>query len=116
MELKKSDLLVGRNTVLDVTGSGTISVGPNVSAGPANWHVTGVIVQTSRPGRAPIPAVQVYLDVIDPSKSQGMTYDGSFTPSRRADVKLIRGQQLIIVWTGGQVGDVASVTLSGEKW
>lgn len=114
--MNKSGLQVGNNVVLDATGGGRITLGPNSSAGPANWHVTGVIVQTNRPGLAPVPSVKIYLDVVSNDNIQGMAYDGSFTPSRSADVKMVRGQFLIAVWAGGQAGDIASLTLTGEKW
>jgi hypothetical protein len=108
-------LTAGKSVTLDATGAGTITLGPDSNAGPANWRITGVIVQTDRPGQAPIPRVQFYRDTIDPTNSLGLSHDGSFGQAT-ADELITRGQSLICVWTGGQSGDTATLTLSGEKW
>ena len=70
---------------------------------------------TDRPGEAPVPRAAVYLDRISPETLQGITYDGSFAPGR-CSFTITRGQVVIVVWSAGQVGDQASVTLTGEKW
>jgi hypothetical protein len=77
--------------------------------------VTGVIAKTNRPGVAPIPRVEVFQDDASATgNSQGVTYDGSFNQGG-CDITLIRGQSLIAVWTGGTVGDIATLVLSGTK-
>lgn len=106
-------LQIGRTVTLDASGAGRITVGPDVK-GPPEWHVTGVIIQTNRPGAAPIPRAAVYRDTQDANGVQGLTYDGSFA-SGSCDLTLVRGQVLICQWTGGQAGDQASFTISGEK-
>lgn len=100
---------------LDAAGEGTATLGPSGVRGPANWQVTGVILKTSRPGEAPIPRAEVYLDRIAADARQGITYDGSFAPGR-CDFTIARGQTVIAVWSGGQSGDEASITVTGEKW
>lgn len=98
-----------------VTGSVTLGPGLNGDRGPATWDVTGVITKTTRPGAAPIPRVEVFLDnANDPGSSQGITYDGSFSQGP-CDIPLVRGQKLVAVWTGGNVGDIATFVLSGTK-
>lgn len=114
--MKDPDLSVSGSTVLAsvggvVTGNVTLGPGRNNDRGPATWHVTGVIVQSSRPGVGPIPRVLVVDEV---GASQGVSYDGSFD-SGRADHNMIRGQFLSATWTGGLVGDVVTMTLSGTK-
>jgi len=94
-------------------GSGQLQIGPD--SGPANWRVTSVIVQTNRPYQAPIPRVQLYLDTVDPTNSIGLGPDGSFGQFT-GDQMLSRGQHIIAVWSGGQAGDAASLTVNGEKW
>lgn len=111
----RSNLNMAASVTLNASGAGTVSLGPDSGRGPANWRVTGVIVQTDRPGQAPIPRVQVYLDQQDPSGSQGLSYDGSFAQGA-CDLTISRGQQLVCVWSGGQSGDTASFTVTGEKW
>lgn len=106
-------LRIGRTVTLDASGAGEIRVGPDVK-GPPTWHVTGLILKTTRPGEAPVPRAEVYVDSEDAGGREGLTYDGSFA-SGRAEITLVRGQELIVQWTGGQVGDVASLTVTGEK-
>jgi hypothetical protein len=110
-----STLQAGDTVTLDAAGGGTITLGPDSSRGPATWRITGVIVQTNRPGQSPIPRVQVYLDRVSPDASQGLSYDGSFAQGA-CDLTITRGQNLICVWAAGQAGDEASLTLTGEKW
>jgi len=106
-------LQLGRTVTLDSAGAGEIRLGPDV-AGPPTWRVTGVILQTSRPGQAPVPRCEIYRDQTDAQGRQGLTYDGSFA-SGRCDLTLVRGQVLIARWTGGLPGDIAELTLTGDK-
>lgn len=108
----------GKSVTLALVGgvvTGTVELGPDGSKGPANWRVDGVIIQTTRPGAAPIPRAQVYLNDASPENSQGLSYDGSFAQGA-CDITLSRGQKLVCVWTGGQVGDLAYMTVTGERW
>jgi hypothetical protein len=107
-------LLIGQTITLDATGGGQIALGPASAPGSAAWHVTGIIVQTNRPGTSPIPRVQIYRDTIDPANSLGLSYDGSFAQAQ-ADEQVPNGSKLICVWAGGQTGDRASLTLTGER-
>lgn len=100
---------------LNASGSGTATLGPDAGRGPANWSVDGVILQTNRPGQAPVPRAVVYLDDQSSGSTQGLTYDGSFAQGR-CNILVVRGQQIIVTWTGGQAGDTATVTVTGEKW
>lgn len=110
-----TNLNASGSTTLDGSGGGTVTLGPQTTAGPANWRVTGVIVQTNRPGVSPIPRVQIFLDQPNPSGAQGLSYDGSFNQGT-VDLTLQRGSVLIAVWSGGLSGDLASLTITGEKW
>jgi hypothetical protein len=109
----------GQATLASIGGivTATVTVGPgrNGDRGPATWNVTGVIVKSSRPGRAPIPRVEVFQDDgLNPLASQGVTYDGSFSQGG-CNINLVRGQALIATWTGGQVGDTVYLVVSGTK-
>lgn len=98
-----------------VTGRVVLGPGQNGDRGPASWTVTGVITKTTRPGVAPIPRVEVFLDDVNtPGNSQGVSYDGSFDQGP-CDIPMSRGQLLTAVWTGGSAGDVATFILSGTK-
>lgn len=111
---RRTVLQIGRSVTLNASGAGTVSLGPSSAMGPAIWHVDGVILQTSRPGQAPIPRAVVYLNDSTANNSQGLSYDGSFAQGS-CDIQLTRGQQLVCAWTGGQAGDIATLTLTGEK-
>lgn len=107
------NLTQGVSGTLDANGAVQLSIGPD--SGPANWRVTGVIVQSNRRGQAPIPDVQLYLDTPAAENSIGLGYDGSFGQFV-GEQELSRGQHIIAEWTGGQAGDRVTVTVNGEKW
>lgn len=106
-------LVAGGAVILNAAGTGQVSIGPD--QGPPNWHVTSIITQTDRPAQAPIPRIQLYLDSVAPENSLGLSYDGSFGQAM-GDQDLVRGQHIIAVWTGGQAGDRATITVNGERW
>lgn len=105
-------------SVTNVDGSGaTLSLGP-LAQGPANWDVDAIlwqVQQNARIGKAPIPRIQVYIDHADPSGVQCQSYDGSFG-SAGGNASISRGSNFIAVWTGGQAGDIYSLTLTGEQF
>lgn len=107
--------VTGSVVLAGVAGSatGSVTLGPGVNGNPSyNWRVSGLVAQTSRPGLAPIPRLQVYKNQALAAFSLGLTYDGSFT-SAGADEAISRGESLVFVWTGGNPGDVATVVLTG---
>jgi hypothetical protein len=109
-----SNLNEAASVTLDASGNGKVTLGPDGSRGPATWNIDGVILQTNRPGVAPIPRAQVFIDDAVPANSQGLTYDGSFAQGR-VDLTIERGRVLICQWSGGQSGDRASMTVTGTK-
>lgn len=102
----------GVTVQLDASGNGTVTLGPTV--GPPLWQVTKVSVRTSRPGVPPIPQFQLYLNSQDPDGIQDSTYDGSFDDTD-VNITVFKGGQLIGVWTGGKSGDVATMSLYGQR-
>ena len=111
--MRRRALNVARHTTLaTVAGvvTGTVELGPD--DGAPFWNVTKMMVFTSRPGVAPIPRCTVYLDEQSSRGRQGSTYDGSDDESD-CDIDVSRGQHLVAVWTGGQVGDTATLSLTG---
>lgn len=110
-----SDLNVSASVVLNASGGGQAAIGPQNTPGTQSWNVTGILVRTSRPGVAPIPACDVYLDnTNDPGSIVATMYDGSRNQGSGTQ-KLVQGQRLIAVWTGGQSGDIATLVLSGTR-
>lgn len=111
---RKTSLNAGTIVTLNASGAGTASIGPDSARGPAVWLIDGVILTNGRPGQAPIPRVQVYIDTVSPANRQGLSYDGSFAQGK-CDIRLTRGQQIIAVWASGQSGDVCEFTVTGWK-
>lgn len=101
----------GVTITLGAGGSGTAEIGPG-AGGPPTWEVDALLWSTSRPGVAPIPRIQIYLDSQDANGLQCQSYDGSFGSGSGA-LTLSRGSKLIAVWSGGQAGDTASLTVTG---
>lgn len=112
--MSTQNLTQGRSVTLDGTGSGTVELGPGVpNGGPPNWDVTSLVVTTNRVNRAPIPRVVVYLDSVAPGNILCVSPNGSFGQANGSQ-KLSRGSKLVAVWTGGQAGDIATLTVNGE--
>ena len=102
-------------TIAMVNGVPTCEVSLGPDQGKANWDVDTVLWSNGREGVAPIPIIKIYKDITDPSGIQAQSYDGSFGQAG-GSVKLARGSHIIGVWTGGQVGDVCHLTVTGEQW
>lgn len=111
---RRQALNTSRSVTLDASGNGRLELGPDTVAGPPYWNVTRVVVRTDRPGQAPVPILSLYLDTEDANGLQDVTYDGS-RDATDVDLDLTRGQHLIAVWTGGQAGDVATLSVSGWR-
>lgn len=108
------DLHVAGSTTLGASG-GVVELGPGLNGdrGPATWNVTGVIITSDRPGQSPIPRVIIYRNIIG-GRIEGTSYDGSFDQGG-CDITLGRGESLIAEWSGGQIGDSVTLTLTGTK-
>jgi hypothetical protein len=107
------------SVILNAAGAGQVTLGPEVdqngqgSPGPRTWHIDTIIVQTNRPGKAPVPRTQIFKDTAVPENSQGLSYDGSFGQAT-GDLTLTGHETVIIQWSGGQAGDRATATLTGR--
>lgn len=107
---ERQPLNTSARTVLDASGNGRLELGPD--AGPPYWNVTKLVVLTDRPGLSPVPQCSVYLDSEDANGLLDTTYDGS-KDSTDLDIDVQRGQHVLAVWTGGQAGDTATLSLTG---
>lgn len=110
--MRRQALNAAAHVVLGADRSGRLELGPD--SGAPYWTVKRVVVGTDRPGLAPVPELSLYLDTEDSSGLQDSTYDGSKNASD-VDIDMSRGQHLIAVWTGGQAGDTAHLSVSGWK-
>jgi hypothetical protein len=107
------------SATLNAAGTGTVRFGPSDSnRGPQTWDIDAFLWETTRAGSsaagiAPIPRIQIYIDTTDPANKRCQSYDGSFGAAHGTET--IRGnQQVVAVWTGGQSGDIATLTVTGE--
>lgn len=114
-----SNLGKAASITLDASGNGTLKFGPSDNnRGPQTWILDALLWKTTRAGapaagKAPIPRIEVYLDSTDENNVQARSYDGSFG-SAAGTATLVGNQQIIAVWTGGQSGDVATLTVTGK--
>lgn len=98
-------------------GAATATIGPDSAKGPARWNVTRIGVRNeniARRGQIPVPSCNVYQDAESPNGLVDGTYDGSFDFAD-CDLSLQRGQTLIAVWAGAQVGDKLTLSVTGTK-
>lgn len=100
-------VLDSADVTLDASGNGEVSLGPY---GTVTWHVVASSINTTSPGAGSIPQCVLYQG----AKRIDIAYDGSadscdipydLTPSMKAKA----------VWTGGNPGDVATLTLIGTE-
>ena len=95
---------------LDGSGNGVARIGP--SFGPPIWHVTNTQIRTSSPGQGDIPMCVLYRGTQDSQGYVDTTYDGS-ADSCDIPYDIVQGSQAIAVWTGGNPGDTATLTVIG---
>lgn len=105
-------LNVGVDIVLDANGNGRAAIGPTY--GPPTWHVTSIGVRTSSPGQGNIPMCATYRATEDSNGWLDTTYDGS-ADSNTVTFDITQGTQIIAVWTGGNPGDVATLSVLGTR-
>lgn len=99
------------NVTLDANGYGLITMQPE---GFRTWTVTTINVRTNQGVTVtPIPQCTVYLGSIGPGQIVAQTWMGSrATATGRTIVQ--PSQQLLIEWTNGVPGSVATVSLYGS--
>lgn len=107
-------LNVTRSVTFLASGGGQVTIGPSDFPGTDSWLVTGVLAKTSRPGVAPIPTIDTYLNDVSPDNNFGSSYDGSRNQGV-TNLRMNTGMRLIAVWIGGQPGDIGYLTLTGER-
>lgn len=110
--MAEQPLNVGTTVVLDASGNGRATLSP--SFGPALWHVRSVAVRTSQPGAGSIPQCALYRATEDANGYIDTTYDGSADATDVA-FDLAQGTEIIAVWTGGNPGDTATLSVYGTR-
>lgn len=92
---------------LDAAGSATFDFAAPTDSG---WHISRVTVTCSVDD--PMPQANVYRGWVSPSTRIGGTYTGAFD-SAQADEDFGPGEHLIVVFTNGQPGAEAAVSVGG---
>ena len=100
------------SVVLNSSGNGTASIGPTVGQ---KWRLrtASIIV----PGAILIPQCKIYMGgaAIDPFFVDG-TYTGALASTSNVNGKpLTNGQRIFAVWTGGDPGATATLTITGTS-
>lgn len=106
--MRREPLNEGKSVTL-AGGAGQVELGPN---GLEQWKVTAVAVITST--NTAEPTAKVYVDTVSPTAFLSGTYTGS-NDSSNENVLLRQGQKLICVWSGGDSGATATLSVWGEK-
>lgn len=112
-----NDLQAGKRvTLATVAGAvtGTLTIGPGDQRDNRSWDIDSINWKTSRPATAPIPRIEVYKNFVGHGQAQLFDYDGSFGTAG-GSCHLDKGENLIVVWTGGTAGDIAQFSVSGTR-
>jgi hypothetical protein len=96
---------------LDSNGDGQVSFGPGRHG--SRWTVTRVSVQTST--STLVPEARIYRDSVGDATFISGTFVGSFDTDSGLSEELHQGERLIVRWTGGDSGAVATATWGGEE-
>ena len=102
----------GGRVILDSFGNGAIILRP--SNAHQRWLVKNCVVQTNAPSTSiVIPNCYVYVGGATTNNAVDSTYTGNQDASDSTyDVPY--GSYLTVQWLGGNPGDIASVSISGD--
>lgn len=102
------NLDTGGSTVLDSNGNGVVILTP--SNAHEDWTITNTVVQVSSDNNE--PQCRTYVGAATTNNIQDTTYTGS-NDSSNTVITVSAGTYFQVVWAGGDVGAVASVSVSG---
>lgn len=100
-----------RRVTLDGSGNGQVAFGPQRSG--TWWTITRVAVTVST--NTLEPTASVYRSVVEPSRLISSTFVGSRDSDDGLNEDVYPGDQLIVRWTGGDIGATATVSFSGQE-
>jgi hypothetical protein len=97
------------SVTLDATGAGQVQLTP----GSEDWLILSTRVTCVMPlTTSPEPAVVTYRSTVSPSNQLDATPSGSSDTSDTR-ILLTAGETLIVTWTGGPPGQVATARVAG---
>lgn len=99
------------SVVLDASGAGQVSFGPDRHG--VQWDITRVAVQTST--STLVPEARVYRDSVGDATFLSGTFVGSFDSDDSVNETLYQGERMFVTWSGGDVGATATATYYGNE-
>jgi hypothetical protein len=96
---------------LDGAGNGAVSFGPGRHG--VSWSIQRISVQTST--TTLVPEARVYRDSVGEATFISGTFVGSFDTDDAIGQDLENGERLIVAWTGGDPGAMATATFYGTE-
>lgn len=99
------------SVTLDASGNGTVTLQPDSFR---TWNVTSINVRTSQGvTTTPVPQCTVYLGDKSPGQIVAQTWMGNRATAGGTPLMVQPSQLLIVEWTNGVVGSLATVSLYG---
>ena len=105
-------LQVSASVVLDGSGNGSVQLGPQIAG--TSWQPAAAGVLVAPVSSAVVSQFKLYLGQPQPQNFLGGSYTGD-NNSAGLSVTLYPGQVITGVWTGGNPGATATLTLSGTQ-
>jgi len=110
---RKVTLSASAQAVLDGSGNGTASAGPQ---NPGEiWYPAAVAVKASTNVKEAQARVYAGNAATDAYFADGTTWGSTGDSTSNVAGPLFPGQQIFAVWTGGDPGAVATVTITGTR-
>jgi surface antigen len=101
------------SVTLNASGTGTVTLAPDSWQ---TWNVTSINVRTDQGvTTTPVPQCTVYLGSKGPGQIVAQTWMGNRASAGGSPVLVQPSQSLIVEWTNGVVGSVATVSLYGTQ-
>jgi hypothetical protein len=99
--------------VLDANGNGTVTIGPTIPG--TAWQVSGVGVLVNGGVAVNVPTFTLYNGGPAPGNFLGGSYTGSNDSDTGLAITLTPGQILTGVWSGGDPGASATMSVNGTQ-
>lgn len=98
--------------VLDASGNGTVVLRPGNAH--ESWTITSTVVRTVTAVKNPVCQTFVGSSGVVGGQAVDTTYTGN-NDSSDTKIEVNEGSFLTVVWTGGDVGTQASVSVRGTR-
>lgn len=100
-----------RSVTLDGSGNGQVYLGPSVYG--ESWYIQLLGLRVSSAVNEPV--ARLHLGAPTDLNFIGGSYSGSQDADTSLNLTLIQGQQLYVVWMGGDAGAIATAIAVGER-